>query len=88
MEERTAIRLLHSKGIGIRKIAPLLGLSRNTVRKYLREDCPPQYRCAQPRVSQWEALSQGYRSHVFSEAFLSHHEIRENNHHHPHQSAL
>jgi transposase len=37
------IRTLKSKGVSIKKIARELGVSRNTVRKYLRNDKPPQY---------------------------------------------
>lgn len=43
MNEWFTIRTLKSKGVGIKKIARQLGISRNTVRKYLRGDKPPQY---------------------------------------------
>lgn len=37
------IKALHAQGVTIRKIARTLGVSRNTVRKYLREANPPQF---------------------------------------------
>jgi len=47
MDEWWTIRTLKSKGVSIKKIARQLGLSRNTVRKYLRTDKPPQYTIGQ-----------------------------------------
>jgi len=43
MEEWFTIRTLKSKGLSIKKIARQLSLSRNTVRKYLKCDKPPQH---------------------------------------------
>lgn len=37
------IRILHRQGMGIRAIARQLGISRNTVREYLRTDKKPKY---------------------------------------------
>jgi transposase len=37
------IRILHRQGHSIRSIARELGISRNTVRTYLRNDSPPMY---------------------------------------------
>lgn len=45
------IRILHRQGLGIRAIARRLGVSRNTVRKALREGEPPRYRREAVRVS-------------------------------------
>ncbi len=41
MNEWHTIRTLRANGLGIRAIARQLGLSRNTVRKYLQADLPP-----------------------------------------------
>lgn len=37
------IKALHAQGVSIRKIAKTLGVSRNTVRKYLRDTNPPRF---------------------------------------------
>lgn len=37
------IRILHRQGVSIREIARQSGVSRNTVRKYLRDEAPPTY---------------------------------------------
>jgi len=44
MKDYTSIFNLRSKGVSIRRISELLNLSRNTVRKYLRDGTPPKYR--------------------------------------------
>ncbi len=38
------IKALHTQGAGIRQIARVVGVSRNTVRKYLKEASPPQFK--------------------------------------------
>ncbi|OIQ07576.1 integrase core domain protein [Moorella thermoacetica] len=38
------IKALHAQGVGIRQIARDVGVSRNTVRKYLKEAGPPQFK--------------------------------------------
>ncbi|NSW91731.1 MAG: IS21 family transposase [Firmicutes bacterium] len=38
------IKALHTQGVSIRKIARTLGVSRNTVRKYLKDANPPQFK--------------------------------------------
>mgnify|MGYP001160158031 FL=1 len=38
------IKALHAQGAGIRQIARTVGVSRNTVRKYLKEASPPQFK--------------------------------------------
>lgn len=43
LEETVTIEVLHRQGKSIRAIAEELGVSRNTVRKYLREGGPPRY---------------------------------------------
>ncbi len=42
------IKILHRQGVGIREIARQVGVSRNTVRKYLRNEAEPAY-TARPR---------------------------------------
>jgi len=37
------IKALHAQGVSIRKIAKTMGVSRNTVRKYLRDTNPPRF---------------------------------------------
>ncbi|MBE0433610.1 IS21 family transposase [candidate division WOR-3 bacterium] len=43
MDEWFTIKTLKAKGVSIKKIARQLGLSRNTVRRYLRGEGPPRY---------------------------------------------
>ncbi len=51
---------LHGEGESIRGIAARLGISRNTVRKYVRSEVVPRQKPRQPRSSKLEA----YRGHV------------------------
>jgi transposase len=44
MEEAVEIRVLRRQGKSIREIARTLGVSRNTVRRYLRGEEVPRYR--------------------------------------------
>ena len=44
------IKILHRQGVGIREIARQTGLSRNTVRKYLRSEAEPHYSARPPRA--------------------------------------
>ncbi len=43
------IRVLHRHGKGIREIARAMGLSRNTVRRYLRDKAAARYKVGPPR---------------------------------------
>jgi len=38
------IKVLHSQGVSIRKIAKTVGVSRNTVKKYIKEAGPPKFK--------------------------------------------
>ncbi|WP_274377207.1 helix-turn-helix domain-containing protein, partial [Desulforamulus hydrothermalis] len=38
------IKALYAQGVSIRKIAKTVGVSRNTVRKYLRDVNPPEFK--------------------------------------------
>src|SRR5690606_29560405 len=54
-EQSVEIRVLARQGHGIKAIARELGLSRNTVRKYLREDSQtPRYRRGERRPCKLE----------------------------------
>lgn len=70
MDEWTTIRVLHRKGVSIRKIAGLLGLSRNTVRRYLREEEPPRYHQGEESLalSRWDQ----YREQIVEMVFVRH----------------
>ena len=54
------IRILHEQGLGIRAIARELGVSRNTVREYLRSDKPPVYSPREQRGSKLDP----YKSYI------------------------
>lgn len=51
LEEWVDIKSLIHEGRSIREIARITGLSRNTVRRYLREETPPRYSPRPPRSS-------------------------------------
>ena len=48
------IRQLKNEGKSKKKIARLLGISKNTVKKYLSQEAPPQYNHTSKRASQWD----------------------------------
>ncbi len=48
-EAALEIRVLHRHGKGIREIARATGLSRNTVRRYLRDEAAARYKKRPPR---------------------------------------
>jgi transposase len=52
------IRKLKNEGNSIKKIARILKLSKNTVRKYLRQESPPKYSRDNIRASQWEIFKE------------------------------
>lgn len=54
------VRRLHQEGKSIRRIAKELGLSRGTVRRYLREDQCPDWKPGKPRPTQLD----GFREYV------------------------
>jgi transposase len=54
------IRILQRQGMGVREIARQLGVSRNTVRKYLRSEQDPAYSERPPRPSKLDP----YRDYI------------------------
>src|SRR5215469_12269344 len=50
-EAALEIRVLHRHGKSIREIARAIGVSRNTVRRYLREEDAARYKPRPPRTS-------------------------------------
>lgn len=56
LEEVVTIEVMKKQGHGLREIARELGVSRNTVRKYLRDGKLPQYRPRPPRPSKLDAF--------------------------------
>lgn len=56
LEVIVEIRVLARRGRSIKEIARELGVSRNTVRKYLRHDAPPQYGPRAPRPTKLDAF--------------------------------
>ena len=50
-ETALEIRVLHRHGKGIREIARETGSSRNTVRRYLRDESAPRYKPRPPRAT-------------------------------------
>lgn len=53
------IKALHTQGVSIRKIAQTLGVSRNTIRKYLKGDSPPQF-----KAREYEKQLDQYREEI------------------------
>lgn len=54
------VRVMARQGKGIREIAREMGISRNTVRKYLRESGPPGYKERAPRPTKLDP----YKRHL------------------------
>jgi transposase len=54
LEGYVEIQVLRRQGLSIRAISAELGLSRNTVRKYLRSECAPKAKTRPARVSKLE----------------------------------
>jgi transposase len=54
------IRVLHRHGKGIREIARETGTSRNTVRRYLRDESAPRYKQRPPRPTKLD----GFKDYV------------------------
>jgi transposase len=48
------VRVLHRHGKGIREIARDTGISRNTVRRYLRDEAANRYKVRPPRAAKFD----------------------------------
>ena len=55
-EAALEIRVLHRHGKGIREIARETGSSRNTVRRYLRDELAARYKSRPPRATKLDAF--------------------------------
>lgn len=58
-EESMEMKILHRQGVSIREIAKRVGVSRNTVRQYLRTDKDPSYKPRPPKPGKLDAYK-GY----------------------------
>ncbi|MGI6565881.1 MAG: helix-turn-helix domain-containing protein [Limnochordia bacterium] len=56
------IKALHAQGVSIRQIAATVGVSRNTVRKYLREAGPPQFKGPGSMSKNWTTIKKQLRT--------------------------
>ena len=61
-EEWMTIKTLSKKGVSQREIARMLGISRNTVKKQLTEEHPPQYRRSVP----CQSILDAYRDYLLA----------------------
>lgn len=59
VEAALEIRVLHRHGKGVREIAREMGVSRNTVRRYLRDEDAVRYKARPPRATKLDAFK-GY----------------------------
>lgn len=66
-EQAVEIRVMARRGEGVRSIAKQLGCSRNTVRRYLREEQASRYKGRTPRVCKLDAYT-GYLSERVAQA--------------------
>ena len=70
VEEWTTIRTLRAKGNSQRKIASLLNISRNTVKRALQSDEIPKYQCNQQQQSQLEPFREQIERMLFVDHFI------------------
>ena len=56
VEAALEVRVLHRHGKGIREIARETGVSRNTVRRYLRDESAPRYKQRPPRPTKLDGF--------------------------------
>ncbi|WP_028231669.1 helix-turn-helix domain-containing protein, partial [Paraburkholderia mimosarum] len=53
-EQAVEIKVLARRGMGVREIARQLGISRNTARRYLRDEQAGHYKQREPRATKLE----------------------------------
>jgi len=70
VEAWTTIRYLKAQGMGTRAIAKQLGISRNTVRRALRNEQPPRYTRAPRTNPQLEPFEDAIREMLFKKRFI------------------
>ena len=81
MDDYASIHNLKSKNVSIREISRILKLSRNTVRKYLRENCSPEYRLKtsgqdaeqqllKPNKSKWDRYHDEIVDMLFNKRYI------------------
>ena len=63
-EECMEIKILRRQGVGIREIARQMGVSRNTVRKYLRTEAEPRYAVRPPRPGKLDPYKDYLRERI------------------------
>jgi len=68
MEAAMEVRILHKQGVPIREIAERLGVSRNTVRRYVRSDDAPRYSPRPPRQGKLDPYTDWIRERLRSAA--------------------
>ncbi len=64
LEEAVTIQVLSKQGRGVREMARELGVSRNTVRKYLRDGRPQRYGPRPARPSKLDAFETHLREQL------------------------
>jgi IS30 family transposase len=87
MEAAMEVRILHKQGVPIREIAERLGVSRNTVRRYVRSDDAPRYSPRPPRQGKLDPYTDWIRERLRS-AVTSRHKSARGSRHIPARAAV
>ena len=64
-EQAVEIKVLARRGMGVREIARQLGISRNTARRYLRDEQARHYKQREPRATKLELRISDQRDRPF-----------------------